>query len=151
MKDENGYRFPSFIPHPSSLIPSNMATVAEALELALRHHHAGRLREAELIYRQVLQADPCHADALHLLGVVMYQQGQAAVAVDLVGKAVAYRPQDAGWHSDLGPAYQALGRLEEALACQEQALRLQPDYAPAHSNRGHVGRHGSTGRSSCLL
>ena len=41
----------------------------QAFELAVRHHQAGRLREAEGIYRQVLRHQPGHADALHLLGV----------------------------------------------------------------------------------
>jgi hypothetical protein len=35
-----------------------MATIPEALAIALQHHQAGRLPEAERIYRQILQADP---------------------------------------------------------------------------------------------
>lgn len=37
--------------------------VDEALRLALSHHHAGRLAEAEAIYRAVLAQVPDHADA----------------------------------------------------------------------------------------
>ena len=36
--------------------------------LALDHHRAGRLREAESLYRQILAANPNHADTLQMLG-----------------------------------------------------------------------------------
>jgi protein O-GlcNAc transferase len=39
-----------------------MATIPEALALATQHHQAGRLRDAELIYRQILAVDPNHSD-----------------------------------------------------------------------------------------
>jgi protein O-GlcNAc transferase len=56
---------------------------------AVRHHQAGRLNEAERLYREVLQADPRHADALHFLGVLAHQAGRNDVAVDLIDKAIA--------------------------------------------------------------
>ena len=45
------------------------------LESALAHHRAGRLAEAEAIYRQILATDPQQADSLHLLGMIRHQQG----------------------------------------------------------------------------
>jgi predicted O-linked N-acetylglucosamine transferase (SPINDLY family) len=36
-------------------------TIQQAYEQALRHHHAGRLAEAEQIYRQILSQQPRHA------------------------------------------------------------------------------------------
>jgi hypothetical protein len=46
-----------------------MATISGALAIAIRHHQAGRLQAAEQIYRQILQAEPNQADAIHLLGI----------------------------------------------------------------------------------
>ena len=51
-------------------------TIPQALQLAVQHHQAGRLAEAELLYRQILAAQPNHADALHLLGVMAQQVGR---------------------------------------------------------------------------
>ena len=45
-----------------------MPTVSEAFTLALQHHQAGNLPQAEQLYNQILQADPAHADTHHLLG-----------------------------------------------------------------------------------
>ncbi len=55
-----------------------MATVSleEALRLAIAHHQAGRLSEAEAIYLQLLQQQPRHARAAHLMGVLAGQVGQ---------------------------------------------------------------------------
>jgi cytochrome c-type biogenesis protein CcmH/NrfG len=42
-------------------------SVKDAMLLGLDRHKAGKLAEAEVIYRQVLQAEPRHPDALNLL------------------------------------------------------------------------------------
>ena len=49
-------------------------TVESTLATAVEHHQSGRLPEAAAIYRQVLDADPDHADANHLLGVIAFQE-----------------------------------------------------------------------------
>ena len=43
---------------------------------ALRLHQAAGLREAETIYRRVLEVQPSHADALHLLSVAAHHAGR---------------------------------------------------------------------------
>jgi hypothetical protein len=43
--------------------------IQELLANALRHHHAGRLDEAERIYRRILTLNADHPDSLHLLGM----------------------------------------------------------------------------------
>ncbi|MFY7962547.1 MAG: tetratricopeptide repeat protein, partial [Elsteraceae bacterium] len=66
-----------------------MATLEAALAQGLEHHRAGRLAEAEALYRSILEAFPQHAESLHLLGVIALQAGQPAAAVDLIGRAMA--------------------------------------------------------------
>src|SRR5512146_3071008 len=45
----------------------------QTIDIALKHHQAGRLTEADAAYREVLAADPDHVDALHLSGLIAYQ------------------------------------------------------------------------------
>ncbi len=65
-----------------------MATISQALAIAAAHHQAGRFQAAEQIYRQILAAEPNHADALHLLGVVASQMGNYEIAVKCLGRAI---------------------------------------------------------------
>jgi len=115
-----------------------MTTSSEALALAVRHHQAGNLRQAEDLYRQVLQTDPRNADAWHLLGVAEHHAGRNEAALQTIGKAITLDGRQAVFHSNLGMVYRALGRPAEALGCYDRALRLNPAYANAHNNRGIV-------------
>ena len=113
-------------------------SLAQAIELGLEHHRAGRLLEAEKIYRQVLAAEPEHADALHLLGAVALQSGHYDAAIELARAALQHRPSDPQVFNTLGEAYRWSGEIEQALACYEEALRLDARYAAALTNRGNA-------------
>jgi predicted O-linked N-acetylglucosamine transferase (SPINDLY family) len=113
-----------------------MATISEALSIASQHHRGGRLQEAEQICRQLLQVDPNHADAIHLLGLIAHQVGQHAIAIEYFGRAIALKGNVAAFHNNLGEAYRVLRQIPEAIACYRRALELRPDYAEAHNNMG---------------
>ena len=111
-------------------------TIQQALDLAVQHHTAGRLPQAESIYNQILQSDPDQPVALHLLGVIAHQVGKHDTAVDLITKALAIKPDYAEAHSNLGLALKVLGRHEEAATHCQKTINLKPDFAEAHYNLG---------------
>jgi Flp pilus assembly protein TadD len=102
-------------------------TTDELLRRAWEEHKAGRLPRAELLYRQVVEANPRHVKALHLLGVIALQQERFAEALAYLRDACAADPFQADCHSNLALAYRGLGRLAEAEAALKEALRLRPD------------------------
>ncbi len=106
----------------------------------MQHHSAGRLPQAESIYKRILQADPRQPVALNLLGVIAHQVGKSDVAVDLITKALAIAPDYAEAHNNLGNELQSRGKLDEAVASYHRALELQPGYAEAHYNLGNALR-----------
>ncbi len=108
------------------------------MQIALRRHQAGRLTEAEALYRQILSCEPNHPGALHLLGVLASQAGRPDTAVELLRRAAAIRPLVPEYQSNLGDALRLLGRFEEAAAACRRAIELKPDFAEAHNNLGNV-------------
>lgn len=109
-------------------------SISRAIEIALGHHRAGRLPEAENIYRQVFAFDPNCFDAAHLLGVVAYQRGDSALAITLIERATAINPLSAEAFSNLGLAYQGLKRLAEAQGCFRKAVANNPAFVTARNN-----------------
>ncbi len=112
--------------------------LAAWLRQAAAHHRRGQLREAEALYRQILDTQPRHFDALHLCGVLMHQRGRSEEALALIGAALAANADTAPVHSNYGLVLAALGRTEEALAAYDRAIALKPDYAEALHNRGNA-------------
>jgi protein O-GlcNAc transferase len=110
-------------------------TIPQAFALALQRHQAGRLAEAEALYRQILAVQPNHADALHMLGILAHQAGQPGAA-DLIRQAIAVNPADLRYHSNLGNVLAAQGLFEEAIAAYRRALQIDPNYVDAHYNAG---------------
>lgn len=116
--------------------------IHHAFNAALQHHHAGRLAEAERIYRQILARQPSHIDALHNLGVLAHQTGRNDIAADLIRRAIALNPNFPEAQSNLGSVLRDLGQLQEAIAACRSAIALRPDYPEAHSNFGNALRDG---------
>ncbi|PIK97708.1 tetratricopeptide repeat protein [Synechococcus sp. 63AY4M1] len=89
---------------------------------AVHHHQAGQLPEAISLYQQVLQAQPAHPEALHLLGICRQQQGSLEEAIALMQQALAQQPWFPDAHYNLAIVLKQVGCLEEAKAHLQQAL-----------------------------
>jgi len=111
----------------------------QALAAAMAQHRAGRLAEAERLYRLVCDADPNNARAFHLLGVVAHQLNRPDAAV-LVGQAVLLDPAFAEAHNDRGAILAANGSFAQALSSFERAVTLNPAYTEARNNLGRALR-----------
>jgi len=111
-------------------------TIQQAFELATQHHQAGRLREAERLYRQILAHAPEHAEAMNYLGLLLHQSGQSKIAIDLIRRAIAISPASAEAYNNLGMALEGGGQPEEAIAAFRRSISLRPANPEVHSNLG---------------
>ncbi|HVW72856.1 MAG TPA: tetratricopeptide repeat protein [Rhizomicrobium sp.] len=107
-------------------------------EQGLAAHRAGRLDQAEKLYRQILRADAASFPALHMLGFLKAQQGKYDDALTLLHKAVRKNPADTTALTHYAHALMAARRFGDALAAYDRLLALQPAHFEAHYNRGVI-------------
>jgi tetratricopeptide (TPR) repeat protein len=105
-------------------------------DTAYRHHQAGRFADAGRIYQHLLDQNPDDVGVLHLFGVMHQQCGFPARAAELIGRAIALRPDVAAFHANLAEARRSLKQYAAAADACRAALRLQPDYPEALHNLG---------------
>jgi SAM-dependent methyltransferase/Flp pilus assembly protein TadD len=118
---------------PFGVRPAAAAT-DQMFDLAVEHHRAGRLPEAEGLYREILAREPNHADGLNSFGILAHQCGRSDLALDLIGNAIAVDKRNAQYHYNIGLVLAALGRMDDAIEHNRRAVALQPDHADAHTN-----------------
>jgi tetratricopeptide (TPR) repeat protein len=101
---------------------------------------AARLVDAEGVIRQLLQTEPEHFRALHLLGIVLSQQGNHGEGLQVIDAALKIDAQSAAACNSRGNVLAGLKRFDEALASFETAIALYPNSAVTFSNRGNAYR-----------
>lgn len=105
------------------------------LGVALSAHSAGRLDEAEGIYRALIEQNRRDSDAIHLLGVIHAQRGDFQTAVELIRRALTIK-RTPDYCANLGNALRDLGRFDEAVTAYRAALGLNPRDANTQNNFG---------------
>jgi predicted O-linked N-acetylglucosamine transferase (SPINDLY family) len=124
-------------------------TPHEAAEIGLQHHQAGRLADAEACYAAALTIQPDFPLALHLMGLLRFQQQDYAAAIEVFGRALAAAPAGyprlAALVASRGETHLQLGQAEAALDDFGRGLALDPRSAAVWNNRGlalgQLGRH----------
>ncbi|MGH8000706.1 MAG: tetratricopeptide repeat protein [Brasilonema sp.] len=114
------------------------AEVAQILQLAVQHHRANRLDNAQLLYRQVLEKQPDHPEALYSLGMLAQQLGQPQTAEQWLSAATFVQPDSVKTWFSLGNLRLAQEQYPEAVIAYRQALALRPDSLPIYNNLGYA-------------
>jgi len=117
---------------------ARLERLSQALAQGREHHQAGRLEVAGRIYAEILEQQPRHADALHLLGVIALQRGRPAEAIALIEQALAIQPHFAWAHNNLGVALNTVGQNVRAERAFAAAIAADDTFADAHLNLGET-------------
>jgi hypothetical protein len=102
---------------------------------ALAHHQAGRLAQAAVLYRRVLESDPANAGALHNLGVIEAGGGNTDAAIALFERAIEAAPDYASAWLNLAIA---CGVTDKAVDAYRRTIALDPDCYEAHRALGFL-------------
>ncbi len=116
----------------------DLKTLPLALQLTARHHRANRLAEAGQGYRQILEVEPKHPEALYGLGVLMKQKGEYQSAENLLRSLLQVQPNSTKAWFSLGNLHQDRGQLSEAVEAYDQVLALQPNSPAVYNNLGYT-------------
>jgi len=118
--------------------PSDQGDQSSILEQAIRLHRSGHLEPAISVYRQVLEFNPDHPDALHYLGLACHAGGDFEQAIAHIRKALSIAPDYVEALNNLGVIYQSMGELEEAERCYSRVIEIRPEHSDSHNNLGVV-------------
>jgi predicted O-linked N-acetylglucosamine transferase (SPINDLY family) len=112
-------------------------TPHEATEQGLKAHQAGELAHAESRYAAALKLQPDFQPALHLMGLLRFQQQDLTAALQCFTRALAAAPANAPvlWAAR-GETLLQLERAQESLRDFDNALAADPGLVAAWNNRG---------------
>ena len=124
---------------PTSLVPGAVQMIVEhrmylplaaVTTLAAMGIHAAVRRQSWVVFAAL---------ALGLGMLTARRNEDYRSVLTIWSDTVAKRPNNARAHNNLGLAWSEMpGRLNDAIAQYEEALRLKPDYAGAHNNLGNA-------------
>jgi tetratricopeptide (TPR) repeat protein len=103
-----------------------MAALQSRFRQGLALHRQSDLAAAERVYLEILDSEPGHFDALHMLGVVALQTRRAERGIELIEQAVGPNAKVASAHNNLGKALLDLKRPDQALSSFDRAIALDP-------------------------
>jgi Flp pilus assembly protein TadD len=111
-------------------------SIESLIHSAVEAFNAGRFIESQNECRRILEQQPNHADANHLLAVLALRDGRPEEALDLIQRAIRFNLASAEFYNTLGNVMITLDRREEAIEAFRRAAALKPGYVLALSNLG---------------
>lgn len=112
----------------------------QALILAAEFIRAGRVEEAERVYRNLLRIGHDHFDCLMALGALCRSMCDLGAAEACLVAAIAVRPDAPEGYASLAQIRKGQGRFDDAIAAYGTAIKLQPTNALLHYNFGNLLR-----------
>ena len=121
--------------------PANKGPLAHDLQAAINLQRAGRFDDAKRddakrLYNEILAAHPEYPGALHFLGVLAGQHGTPEAAIDYLTRAIAINHRNPAYHYNLGLAYQAAKKPNEAGKSFRRTLDLDSTHVDALKGMG---------------
>jgi tetratricopeptide (TPR) repeat protein len=89
-------------------------TKEDYFEQAVNAFGDDKLDDAISMYKKALEVDPAYQDALHGLGMALFNRGLVDEAIATAKRLVEIDPDDILAHTSLSMFYQSQGRIEEA-------------------------------------
>lgn len=115
-----------------------MSSVTETMIQAITGHQAGHFREAERLYKEILNNQPDYDEALFLLGLLAQQEGRLAEARNFIERALVLRPDHADYLNGLGTVLADMDLKSEAIDVYQRAIQADSTIDEYYLNLGNV-------------
>ena len=113
-------------------------TIDTEIERAVLLGALDRRQDAQQAFIDILRRAPTHFSALNEFGTLLTDMGAIDAACRVYSEAIAHHPQNPMGHVNLANLLLRANKHEQARGYYEAALRIDPDYAPAHQGLGAV-------------
>ena len=115
-----------------------MSEISELFERCVSMHRSGEYAVAAQGYAAILRADPNHADAWHLSGLLAHQSGRSADGLGYIQRAIELNPYQAEYYSNIAAIQTSLGQWLHAIAAADRAIAIEPKNAVAQFQKGRA-------------
>ena len=122
-----------------------MSEISDLFNRCVDMHKAGEHAVAAQGYAAILRADPTHADAWHLSGLLAHQSGRSFDAMDYILRAIELNFTNAEYWSNLAAIRMALGQWMPALEAADHAIAISESMTAAYFQKGRA--HAKLGQS----
>ncbi|OOZ45551.1 tetratricopeptide repeat-containing sulfotransferase family protein [Solemya velum gill symbiont] len=112
------------------------SNIISFLRTGINNFERGNLAVAEDNFKKILQINPRHPDALHLLGIVASQKGDKKESVRLIKKAIKFAPKIAMYYRNLGLILMDLGKAKDAITHFKKAISIDGKDADVYNDLG---------------
>lgn len=106
----------------------------EILNLAKEQLKSGNLKQAEILYKEILKTEPNNINALHFVGIIHFHHKQYIDAINYLNKTLFIAPGYIDAHNNLGRIFQEIGKFDEAILCYQNSLKIDPNFIQAYMN-----------------
>jgi len=110
--------------------------IDELLQNAIGLHKSGKLKDAEIIFVNIIKNEPGNVEALFRLGTLKYQQGDKESSIKLLSETVRLKPDYPEAFVNLGNAFLVTAQFDNAVMNYSRAIELNPHIPEAFNNRG---------------
>lgn len=110
--------------------------MSSLLDQASFFHRTGNIKEAETIYKKIIDESPNSFEANHALGAINLQLKNYKESISWTKKAININSKHHAPYNNLGASYLALKEFYNAISAFSEAIKIKPDYAQAYNNLG---------------
>ena len=107
-------------------------------ELGAIYHEQGKLKQAEEMFKRVIEINHNNYGAYIEIGCIYHEQGNFKEAEEMFKRVIEINPNNYEAHTDLGWIYEQWGRFKEAENMLRKAIEINPNDYKAYLGLGRV-------------